>query len=222
MGLDINRFPDEVDEEFKCSICLNVLERPVHGSCGHLFCLTCISVWLESSSSHGYGSPLSSSVGSRLSRRGLTVGTCPVDRKELRKEDLVEVALPFRAFLFRLNIKCDYEPFGCKAVVPFGSLKDHVRDCNFNPDEQVECQNGCKCVLPRKYLIKENHNCLKELKKIIRRQERYIQRLEDDSQMYQLGLRQKRRWMFWASLVMIVIGIMVLFSNDEAKQLLKV
>jgi hypothetical protein len=220
MGLDINRFSDDVDEEFKCSICLNVLEQPVHGSCGHVFCLTCISVWLESSSSHGYGSVAPSA--SRL-RRGPAVGTCPVDRKQLRKEDLIEVALPFRAFLFRLKIKCDYEPYGCKSVLALGALKDHVRDCNFNPDEQVECPNGCKRILPRKYLLKDNHNCVKELMKVIRRQDRVVTRLEDELAASKILAKKVRRWLIWITGVILAMVLMALIGpKNESKNSLTV
>ena len=165
MGLDVNRFPDNVDEEFKCSICLNILERPVHGSCGHVFCLSCISVWLESQSRRSEANSLAHLIRQPLNGNQpfspRVCGTCPVDRSALRKEELVEAALPFRAFLSRLRIKCDNEPFGCQSIVPMGNLKDHLRDCNFNPDEKIECTNGCRCLMPRRYLVKDAHNCLK-------------------------------------------------------------
>jgi len=155
MGYEITRFPDKVDDEFKCGICLNVLEKPVLGPCGHVFCLLCINIWLDSSPNVQIRSPNSMHI--------LTRGTCPVDRKELYKDDLLNASLPFRALIGRLLVECDFEEHGCKAVVKLCNLKQHLKECSFNPDQYIPCQNGCKCSLPSKY------DCLKEVKKDVER-----------------------------------------------------
>src|SRR5688572_21250294 len=106
MGLDVNRFPEPVDDEFKCSICLNVLVNPIHGNCGHVFCRECIFEWFDRSA------PGSSRNGSSTHRPS-RVGTCPVDRKTLYRDQLIDAALPFKNILNRLKIKCDFEEYGC-------------------------------------------------------------------------------------------------------------
>jgi hypothetical protein len=53
-------------------------------------------------------------------RRTRVFGTCPVDRKILQPDDLMEAALPFKALLSRLRIKCVFEEFGCSQVVTVG------------------------------------------------------------------------------------------------------
>ncbi|KAI1283163.1 E3 ubiquitin-protein ligase NRDP1 [Halotydeus destructor] len=213
MGIDINRFPNEVDEELKCSICLNVLERPVHGSCGHVFCRTCIILWLDSQRSR------SSDEYVRVSSRFSRPGTCPVDRTELRIEDLVDAALPFRTFISRLTIKCDNEAFGCKSIMQLGQLKDHLHNCNFNPDEEIECQNGCKSVLPRKYLVRDHHNCIREMRKIIKKQEKDINRLKN----YVVTMREgKQRWSricAWLGALLAVILIMFFPSANDSQNI---
>jgi len=172
MGLDINRFAEEVDEEFKCAICLNVLENPVNGPCGHVFCRQCIMTWLESGPT---ARPIRSG-----SRTVYASGTCPVDRKSLYRDELLEAAIPFKAILSKLKIKCDFQEFGCKNVVTVGTLKDHVKTCNFNPEEVVECPHGCAKLFVRRNLVKRPHNCIRELQSMIKLQEKIVDQLEVD------------------------------------------
>jgi E3 ubiquitin-protein ligase NRDP1 len=195
MGLDINRFADIVDEELKCSICLNVLESPVNGPCGHVFCRQCIYTWLES------GVTARSSRGS--SRSIYVSGTCPVDRKSLFREELIEAAIPLRAILSKLKIRCDFHEYGCQSIVTVGSLKDHVKVCNFNPEEVIQCQNGCAKLFARKNLINRPHNCIRELKSMITFQERIIDQLETDKHYYE---KLNRNLQYLVMLLILVIS----------------
>lgn len=172
MGIDLNRFVEPVDEEFKCSICLNVLEKPVHGSCGHVFCRLCIMTWLES------GPAVRAEYGTH--RLAEACGSCPVDRQILRPGDLIDAALPFKALLSRLKIRCDYEEFGCSEIVTTATLSDHLKVCNFNPEEEILCRQGCAKLFRRKHLVKEKHNCIKELQSLILRQEQAISELRQE------------------------------------------
>jgi len=49
MGYNINRFKNQdINEEFICSICRDVLENPfVIDPCDHIFCSQCINQWIE-------------------------------------------------------------------------------------------------------------------------------------------------------------------------------
>lgn len=208
MGWDIGRFVEDVDDEFKCSICLNVLETPVHGPCGHVFCSSCINTWLESNSR----------TPSALitQRRRITVsGTCPVDRKPLCKDELGEAAIPFRNIISRLKIKCDFESFGCKAIITLGSIKDHVRTCNFNPEEVVQCPNGCSSMFLRRDLVIRPHNCIKELKRIIKKQEKKIYQLE----LHQV--EQRRRWIRIYVIISVAAVAAVLMYSSSFDKLVK-
>ena len=173
MGLDVNRFAEEVDEELKCAICLNVLEEPMNGPCGHVFCRICIYTWIESGQT---------SRGTRSDRVRLEYahGTCPVDRKSMFREELREAAIPLKGILSKLKIKCDFVEYGCQKIVTVGSLKDHIKSCNFNPEEVVQCPNGCAKLFTRKHLVKRPHNCIRELQSMIKLQEKIIDQLEVD------------------------------------------
>lgn len=209
MGIDVTRFVEPVDDEFKCSICLNVLEKPVHGTCGHVFCRACITTWLES------GPPLRHSASGRRVLR--FVGSCPVDRKVLHQDDLIEAALPFRALLSRLRIKCQYAEFGCPQVVAVAGHADHVKVCNFNPDELVECRNGCAKFYTRKQLVKSKHNCIKELQSLIQTQEQLISDLESDRTAYQKSCQNQNYIII--VLVAILFGLfMTTFVPDTQRQ----
>lgn len=41
MGIDSDRFVGSNHEHFKCPVCLDVIEKPVERSCGHILCKSC-------------------------------------------------------------------------------------------------------------------------------------------------------------------------------------
>lgn len=195
MGLDINRFPEPVDDEFKCSICCGVLEDPVRGNCGHVFCRTCILTWLERPGSY------------RIN------GSCPVDRSVMNRNDLISAAVNFKTILSRLKISCDYKEYGCNSLIPLADIKSHVEKCNFNPEEIVQCPNGCEKLYQRKSLVKRPHNCIKELQKIIRDQECEISLLElRESQHQSLA---KYASIVFASLLILLLAMAVSLYGSQ-------
>jgi len=152
MGYEVERFIHPVDDEYLCSICLGVFESPVHGPCGHTFCSKCIENWIP-----------------------VNVNTCPLDKKPLRKADLISVSLPFRNLLNRLEIRCEFEPAGCTHISQIAKLPAHVRLCPFNPDGEVICDQGCGLTYLRK--DKEDHKCISALKELVNKQKLEIAEL---------------------------------------------
>lgn len=136
---------NRVDDEYLCSICLCVFENPVHGPCGHTFCLKCIENWIP-----------------------MNVNACPLDKKQLYKKDLVPVSIPFRNLLNRLDIKCDFEPAGCTNVCQMHHLPAHVKVCPFNPDGEMVCQQGCDLTFLRR--DQDSHKCIEALKELVSKQ----------------------------------------------------
>lgn len=145
MGYEVDRFVNQVDEEFLCSICLGVFEAPVHGPCGHTFCGKCIEEWIP-----------------------VNVNACPLDKKPLFKKDLTAISIPFRNLLNRLEIKCEFESEGCKNVCQMSRLASHIKLCPFNPDGEMICDQGCELTFPRR--LKDDHHCIPALQKIISEQ----------------------------------------------------
>ena len=92
MGWDIKRFVDKEDviEDLKCSICTEVLEKPVQTPCDHLFCDECIKQWLHQGQQ-----------------------TCPVDREQLTPDALKPASRITRQLLDKLHIHCKHYAEGC-------------------------------------------------------------------------------------------------------------
>ncbi len=46
-GYDTDRFVPEVEEKFKCPICMMVLRNPIQTHCGHRYCHSCLAKWVR-------------------------------------------------------------------------------------------------------------------------------------------------------------------------------
>ena len=121
-GYEDSRFEKDVDEDFHCSICFNVLKDP--RTCknnDHAFCLDCISEHLRVNSE-----------------------TCPEC-----KEDLTVATLRRPRFLnnrlSKLKINCDHASRGCLEYICVEDLESHAGSCGFTP---VMCSNkNCGMVI---------------------------------------------------------------------------
>ena len=121
-GYEDSRFEKDVDEDFHCSICFNVLKDP--RTCknnDHAFCLDCISEHLRVNSE-----------------------TCPQC-----KEDLTVATLRRPRFLnnrlSKLKINCDHASRGCLEYICVEDLESHAGSCGFTP---VMCSNeNCGMVI---------------------------------------------------------------------------
>ena len=114
-GYEDSRFERDVDENFHCSICYNVLKEP--RTCrnnDHVFCLDCITEHLKVNSQ-----------------------TCPECNEHLSVETLRRPRL-VNNYLSKLKINCDYASRGCPEYVCVEDLKTHVENCGFAP---VLCSN---------------------------------------------------------------------------------
>ncbi|XP_061583920.1 E3 ubiquitin-protein ligase PDZRN3-B isoform X2 [Cololabis saira] len=120
MGFELERFKGTVDPDFKCNLCNKVLEEPLTTPCGHVFCSGCVLPWVVQRSS------------------------CPVRCQRVSAKEL-NLVLPLKNLILKLEIKCDHYSRGCDAVVRLQHLAAHAQECGFSP---AKCANeGCEEVL---------------------------------------------------------------------------
>ena len=115
-GYEDSRFEKDVDENFHCSICYNVLKEP--RTCrnnDHIFCLACISQHLKVNSQ-----------------------TCPECNEHLSVDTLRRPRL-VNNYLSKLKINCDHASRGCPEFTCLEDLKTHVANCGYAP---VLCSNA--------------------------------------------------------------------------------
>ena len=119
-GYEDCRFEKDVDENFHCSICYNVLKEP--RTCrnnDHIFCLACISQHLTVNSQ-----------------------TCPECDEHLSIDTLRRPRV-VNNVLSKLKINCDHASRGCPEFTCLKELKTHVANCGYAP---VLCSNAECCM----------------------------------------------------------------------------
>ena len=115
-GYEDCRFEKDVDENFHCSICYNVLKEPrMCRNNEHLFCLDCIAEHLRVNSQ-----------------------TCPECNEHLSVDTLRRARLA-NNYLSKLKINCDHASRGCPEFTCLEELKTHVATCGYAP---VLCSNA--------------------------------------------------------------------------------
>jgi hypothetical protein len=115
-GYDDSRFQKDIDENFHCSICYNVLKEPrMCRNNEHIFCLACITRNLNENSE-----------------------TCPECNEDLSVDTLRRAPRLVKNYLSELKIKCDFASRGCPEFIRLEALKTHVLNCGFSP---VLCSN---------------------------------------------------------------------------------
>ena len=115
-GYEDSRFERDVDENFHCSICYNVLKEP--RTCrnnDHIFCLACISQHLKVNSQ-----------------------TCPECNEHLSVDTLRRPRV-VNNMLSKLKINCDYASRGCPEFTCLEDLETHVVNCGYAP---MFCSNA--------------------------------------------------------------------------------
>ena len=115
-GYDDSRFEKDVDENFHCSICYNVLKEPrMCRNNEHIFCLACITKHLRVNSQ-----------------------TCPECKDHLNVDTLRRARLASN-YLSKLKINCDHASRGCPEFTCLEDLETHVVKCGYAP---VLCSNA--------------------------------------------------------------------------------
>ncbi|XP_046842004.1 TNF receptor-associated factor family protein DDB_G0273435/DDB_G0273505-like [Xenia sp. Carnegie-2017] len=108
-GYEESRFKIAVDENFYCSICLNVMKdaRMCHNQ--HSFCRECIEEHLR-----------------------VNAQRCPQCQDNLTVATL-HPARVINNVISKLKINCDYASRGCPEFINVEDLERHVENCGFAP-----------------------------------------------------------------------------------------
>ena len=109
-GYEDSRFEKDVDENFHCSICYNVLKEP--RTCRnneHIFCDACIREHLK-----------------------VNAQTCPECNEHLTIDTLRRPRV-VNNYLSKLKINCDHADRGCLQFTCLEELETHVASCGYAP-----------------------------------------------------------------------------------------
>lgn len=101
---------DSIDNELKCSLCMQPFRAPVSAGCGHTFCQECISQWVMHSA------------------------TCPTCRNRTQAKEFQPISIRVVINqLERLRMKCKR----CnQANIERGNINEHEKRC---PNQSVSC-----------------------------------------------------------------------------------
>ena len=130
-------YPDNIDKELLCGICLQPLVDPVDTTCGHTYCYNCLKSHL------------------RMQR------ACPEDQTPINEADVKPSSLLVRKILDKLTVVCPNNGY-CDETMPRSSLEVHLKyHCT---GSYVSCPRedkkmGCTYIGPRCQLEDHLWNC---------------------------------------------------------------
>ena len=82
------------------------------------------------------------------------------------------------SLLIKTVARCDNELYGCSVVVKLDSLSHHLKECEHNPKKPVPCSQGCGLTVPKDEMVE--HNCVRELRLLVRDQGESICKVQQD------------------------------------------
>lgn len=132
MGFNLDKFASTVDPNLVCNICAGVMENAVVTLCGHSFCITCLSTWLNKPETD----------------------SCPVCRSYTSKYEIIP-NINIRSIIDALPVWCDNKDRGCNMVIYLDSFEQHVNDCAFR---LVDC-NACSTAIRNCDLAEHCRTC---------------------------------------------------------------
>ena len=163
-------------EDFKCAICLSVLDEPLQTSCGHLFCAECIG-GISDNCPACRGNFTTSPDGFNARKIGDITVKCPnagrgclwmgtlresedhlgnnCDYEEVQCEhcdhrgDRKEVNCLHPTWCEEFPLRCPNQP-GCQAILTRATVEDHLEQC---PEQVLACKfafAGCRVFVSRK------------------------------------------------------------------------
>ena len=182
MGVDTERFVDNLPQEALCSLCCLILKEPVRSPCGHDICLACWNSW----------------------RRGPSGDVCPYCYEKIASIESVKRSQTVWKLVLNFNVHCPYHKEGCTAIYKLGLEDLHLQNCPYNIDNEREkdyldevesvdrkkSSNNCrKCQHTIDFT--KSHDCIASLQKTVRTQKTQITNLEYENDRLSLRLTTK-------------------------------
>lgn len=195
MGFEVERFLGEVDSSLLCAFCNGVVEEPVAGKCGHLFCRACLEKALSKRREECPVCELdiSSVVEAKAPSEELVEKLGELSLQCKHHKDGCEAVVGYHALPAHMMRECKFrlvacEHKGCSEVVSHADLEAHMEQCNHR---LVECK-VCKTCLPRKDMSAHQaiKRCFEELNK--RRMVRSARRLSSELREHRVELIHQR------------------------------
>ncbi|XP_036339122.1 TNF receptor-associated factor 6 [Rhagoletis pomonella] len=105
----------ESDARYECAICIHWLNEPVITTCGHRFCKSCLTEWLNNHNQ-----------------------CCPLDNTKLSTEHDIFPDNFTRREIEQLKHKCPNSPLGCAVVASPIEVDRHLPTCPYRRLENAE------------------------------------------------------------------------------------
>jgi len=113
MGIDTALAIGELDADFICAICTDIVQNTVITTCEHYFCDSCIRPWIQRNA------------------------YCPTDRIPVEEAGLARPRRYFRNRLAAVRLRCPFT--GCETETTYEGFEGHKTNCRKNPDAWMEC-----------------------------------------------------------------------------------
>lgn len=130
-------------------------------------------------------------------------------------------------YKIRLYLFCENSNYGCQSVIKLDSLDSHLSECEYNPKRPFPCEQGCGLIIPKDehkvcievfifylfgfykifYNIFKDHNCVKELRELVHKQQQKINEMQQDMATYRYeitGIKDEMRVLKVKSLFLLL------------------
>ncbi|XP_037723397.1 TNF receptor-associated factor 6 [Drosophila subpulchrella] len=104
-----------LDSRYECAICIDWLNEPVLTSCGHRFCRSCLTAWMQKNNQ-----------------------CCPMDNKRLSAEHDIFPDNYTRREIEQLKRDCPNSSLGCSVVASPIELHRHLPSCPYRRQQEPQ------------------------------------------------------------------------------------
>eukprot|EP00794_Sanderia_malayensis_P006282 gene6282-7004_t len=181
MGIQTDRFVDNLPQEALCPICCLVLKEPVSTPCKHYVCQECWLSW----------------------RKGASSDLCPYCCSSILTTQTIEKSSTIWKLVLNFNVYCKYHKQGCTSIYKLGLEDIHLNNCPYNRNNQYDedsCtedeygnatqrvnQNKCSTCF-NTIVDAKNHDCIETLVETQKHQSIKIMNLEYENDRLSLRL----------------------------------